>query len=133
MFFGAKEIFQNCIWGKGGGRRLSGAAEAEPTTARGKAEADAMRQKAAAWKEYTDAALAELVIKELRELARAVSEPLAKVEKIVMVGDAGGASKLTGQVAGVLAQLPEVVESLTGLKLDELVKRGKKDKGGENA
>ena len=38
---------------------------------------------------------------------------------------------IDGQVAGVLAQLPEVVESLTGLKLDELVKRGKKDKDGK--
>jgi flotillin len=117
--------------GKAAGIRLSGISEAEVITARGKAEADAMRQKAAAWKEYTDAALAELVIKQLPELARAVSEPLSKVEKIVMVGDAGGATKLTGQVAGVLAQLPEVVESLTGLKLDEILKR--KAKGGENA
>ena len=48
-----------------------------------------MRAKAEAWKEYTDAALAEMVIKELPELARAVSEPLSKVDKIVMVGDAG--------------------------------------------
>ncbi len=71
-----------------------------------------------------------MVIKELPELARAVSEPLAKVDKIVMVGEAG-TSKLTGQVAGVLAQLPEVVESLTGLKLGDLVKRGKKDKDGK--
>ena len=94
--------------------------------ARGKAEAEAMRQKAAAWKEYTDAALAEMVIKQLPELARAVSEPLSKVDKIVMVGDADGASKLTGQVASVLAQLPAVVESLTGLKLEEVLKRGKK-------
>ncbi len=59
-----------------------------------------------------------MVIQKLPELARAVSEPLAKVDKIVMVGDATGTSKLTGQVAGVLAQLPAVVESLTGVKLD---------------
>ena len=52
---------------------------------------------------------------------------LAKVEKIVMVGDASGASKLTGQVAGVIAQLPAVVESLTGIKLEEILRRGKKD------
>jgi flotillin len=113
--------------GKAAGIRLSGSAEAEAITARGKAEADAMRQKAVAWKEYTDAALAEMVIKQLPELARAVSEPLSKVDKIVMVGDADGPSKLTGQVGSVLAQLPGVVESLTGLKLDEILKRGKKE------
>ncbi len=115
--------------GKAAGIRLSGNAEAESVTARGKAEADAMKQKAQAWKEYTDAALAEMVIKQLPDLARAVSEPLAKVDKIVMVGDADGAPKLTGQVASVLAQLPAVVESLTGVKLAEVLKRGKKDKG----
>ena len=112
--------------GKAAGIRLSGAAEAETIAAKGKAEADAMRQKATAWKEYTDAALAEMVIKELPELARAVAEPLAKVDKIVMVGDVDGAPKLTGQVASVLAQLPTVVESLTGLKLADLMKRKEK-------
>jgi len=112
--------------GKAAGIRLYGVTEAEAIGAKGKAEAEAMRQKAAAWKEYTDAALAEMVIKQLPELARAVSEPLSKVEKIVMVGDASGASKLTGQVATVVAQLPAVVESLTGLKLDDLLKRKEK-------
>jgi len=68
-----------------------------------------------------------MVIKQLPELARAVSEPLSKVEKIIMVGDNDGAPKLTGQVASVIAQLPTVVESLTGLKLADLLKRGKKD------
>jgi len=113
--------------GKAAGIRLIGSSEAEAAAARGKAEADAMRQKAAAWKEYTDAALAEMIIKQLPELARAVSEPLSKVDKIIMVGDADGAPKLTGQVASVLAQLPTIVESLTGLKLADLLKKGKKD------
>ena len=113
--------------GKAAGIRLIGSSEAEAATARGKAEASAMREKAAAWKEYTDAALAEMVIKQLPELARAVSEPLSKVDKIIMVGDNDGAPKLTGQVAKVVAQLPEVVEALTGLKLSDLLRRGKKE------
>ncbi len=112
--------------GKAAGIRLYGAAEAEAIGAKGKAEADAMQRKAEAWKQYTDAGLAEMVIRQLPELARAVSEPLAKVDKIIMVGDASGTSKLTGQVAGVLAQLPAVVESLTGIKLAEVLKRGEK-------
>lgn len=112
--------------GKAAGIKLLGGAEAEAANARGKAEAEAMRAKAVAWKEYTDAGLAEMVIRELPDLARAVSEPLAKVDKIVMVGDADGAPKLTGQVAAVLAQLPTVVESLTGLDLVQLIKRKEK-------
>jgi flotillin len=114
--------------GKAAGIRLLGVSEAEAAAARGKADAEAMRQKASAWKEYGDAALAEMVITQLPALARAVSEPLAKVDKIVMVGDAAGAPKLTGQVASVLAQLPTVVESLTGLKLAELINRTRERK-----
>ncbi|OYV99710.1 MAG: hypothetical protein B7X11_05120, partial [Acidobacteria bacterium 37-65-4] len=110
------------------GVRLEGNARAEATKAQGAAEAEAMHGKAAAWKEYTDAALAEQVIKSLPELARAVSEPLSKVDKIIMVGDANGAPKITGQVAGVLAQLPPIVESLTGLKLQDLIQGLKKEK-----
>jgi len=109
--------------GKAAGIKLLGTAEAEAEAAKGRAEAEAMRVKAAAWKEYTDAALAEMVIKQLPELARAVSEPLSKVERIVMVGDAEGTSKLTGQVAKVVGQLPGVVEELTGLKLADLLRR----------
>ena len=120
--------------GKAAGIRTIGNAEAEAALARGKAEAEAMRAKASAWKDYSDAALTEMIIKSLPELARAVSEPLSKVEKIVMVGDANGAQKITGQVASVLAQLPTVVESLTGLNLKDLLTRGKKKddaKGGQ--
>lgn len=112
--------------GRGAGIRLDGSSRAEALAAVGKAEADAMRQKAEAWKEYTGAAMAEMVIKELPELARAVSEPLSKVEKIIMLGDADGAPKITGQIASVLAQLPEVVDTLTGINLTELIK-GRKD------
>ena len=115
--------------GKAAGIRLLGTSEAEAVAAKGKAEAEAMRARAGAWKEYTDAALAEMVIKQLPELARAVSEPLSKVDKIVMVGDADGAPKLTAQVAKVIAQVPTVVESLTGIKLEELLTRGKKESG----
>src|SRR5664280_2010992 len=106
-------------------------AEAMHYQAKLEAETDAMQRKAEAWKQYTDAGLAEMVIQQLPELARAVSEPLAKVDKIIMVGDASGASKLTGQVASVLAQLPAVVESLTGIKLAEILNRGKKEKANE--
>jgi len=38
-------------------------------------------------------------------------------------GDGGGASRLTEDVARVLAQLPPVVESITGVSLEEVVSR----------
>lgn len=107
--------------GRAAGMRLEAQVRAEALREQGKAEAEAMREKAAAWRDYTQAALAEMVIQKLPELARAVAEPLSKVDRIVMVGDASGTSKLTGQVAEVLAQLPTVVESLTGVKLADFL------------
>jgi flotillin len=56
----------------------------------------------------------------LPELAKAVSEPLSKVDKIVVIGGGEkslGTAKITAQVAEVLAQMPEVVKSLTGVDL----------------
>ena len=40
-----------------------------------------------------------------------------------MVGENQGAPKITGQVASVLAQLPTVVESLTGIDLKKVITR----------
>lgn len=109
--------------GKAAGVRLDGVSQAEAIAAKGKAEAEAMRQKAEAWRQYNEAAMAEMVVKVLPELARSVAEPLSKVDKIVMVGDNDGVPKITGQVAQVIAQLPVVVETLTGLKLQDLLKK----------
>jgi flotillin len=56
-----------------------------------------------------------------------VSEPLSKTDKMVIVntgnGAGGGASKLTGEVSQILSQLPPVIEGLTGIKLEDLLKR----------
>jgi flotillin len=104
--------------------KLSGVAEAERLKQTGSAEAESMLKKAQAWERYNEAALFESYMKILPELAKSVSEPLSKVDKIVMVsGDKGlGTSKLTSQVAEVLAQMPEVVKSLTGVDLKKYLK-----------
>ncbi len=110
--------------GKSEALRLEGLAEAEEIRAKGGAEAEAMMKKAQAWEKYTQAAVLDTYIKVLPELARAVSEPLSKVDKIVIVGGDKelGTTRITGQVAGVLAQMPEIVKSLTGADLKEFLK-----------
>jgi len=119
-------------------QRLEGAAEAELIKAKGEAEAEAMQKKAESWKGYNEAMIYKMVIDALPELARAVSEPLSKVEKIVLVGSgdgASGVSKITEQVAQVMAQLPTVVESLSGVDLTKLLEKfagEKKDKEDTN-
>ncbi|MFC1944593.1 flotillin family protein [Chloroflexota bacterium] len=98
-------------------------AEAEAIRMRGTAEADAMRLKAEAWKEYGQAAVIQQLLESLPEVAAAVSQPLSKTDRIVVIGGGGGdggdtgASRVTRDVTNIIAQLPEVVESLTGIDI----------------
>jgi flotillin len=106
--------------GKAEALRLEGETEVELMRKRGLAEAESMLKKAKACEEYNEAAVLEMYMKILPELARAVSEPLTKVDKIVLVGGGDkslGTTRITAQVAEVLAQMPEVVKSLTGVDL----------------
>jgi flotillin len=110
--------------GKSEALKLEGLAEADEIRAKGGAEAEAMMKKAQAWEKYTQAAVLDTYIKALPELARAVSEPLSKVDKIVIVGGDKelGTTKVTAQVAQVLAQMPDVVKSLTGADIRDFLK-----------
>ncbi|MCB2156980.1 flotillin family protein [bacterium] len=107
--------------------RAAGLAEADALKAKGLAEAEANRKKAEAWKQYNQAAIAQLVIDRLPEIAREIASPLSKTDKITIVstgGDGGaGAQKVTKDVAQIIAGLPPVVESMTGLKLEDMLKR----------
>jgi flotillin len=104
--------------------KLEGLAEADEIRAKGAAEAEAMTKKALAYEKYTQAAVLDTYIKVLPELAKAVSEPLSKVDKIVIVGGDKelGTTKITGQVAQILAQMPDVVKSLTGADIRDFLK-----------
>ncbi len=106
--------------GKAEALRLEGDAEAELMKKKGLAEADSMIKKAQAWEKYNQAAVLEMYLKALPDLAKAVSEPLSKVDKIVVVGGGDkslGTAKITAQVAEVLSQMPDIVQSLIGVDL----------------
>ena len=108
--------------------RAQGRAQAEAALAVGEAEASAMARKAAAWADYNEAAVTEMFVRILPELAEKVAAPLGRTEKIVVVNTGNGsgpagASRVTGDVAAVLGQLPALIESLTGVKLENLLAR----------
>jgi flotillin len=107
--------------------RARGLAEAEVIEAQGRAEAEAKAQKAAAWKEYGQAAIVEQLLARLPEVASAIAAPLAKTDRIVVVGGGGngngaGASKITGDVTDIVAQVPAVIEALTGVDLIDSIR-----------
>ncbi|HET9978999.1 MAG TPA: flotillin domain-containing protein, partial [Ktedonobacterales bacterium] len=92
-------------------------------------EADAMRTKAAAYHEYNQAAVLDKVITNLPEVVRAIAEPLSKVDKISIVSTGGanggnlGANRVTGDVVNMLAQVPVILEALTGVRMSDLMER----------
>jgi len=106
--------------GKAEALRMEGEVEAELIKKKGLAEAESMLKKAQSWEKYNQAAVLEMYLSKLPELVKAVSEPLSKVDKIVVIGGGEkslGTAKITAQVAEVLAQMPDVVKSLTGVDL----------------
>ena len=114
--------------------RLQGMAEVDVIREKGMAEADAMAKKAEAYRMYNDAAVTQMIIEKLPEIANSIASPLSKTEKIVIVdngsnagngngGGPSGASKVTGYVTDIISQLPETVKALTGVELTDLFKQ----------
>ncbi len=113
--------------------RARGLAEAEVIRAKGEAEADAMKVKAAAYHEYNQAAVLDKLLTNMPEIVRAIAEPLGKVDKVTIVstgsdgsrnGSNGlGASRLTGDIVNMVAQVPALFELLSGTRLGDLMDR----------
>lgn len=118
--------------------RATGLAEAEAQKARGLAEAaiieaqgratgEALKQKADAFKFFNEAAVIEMLVRVLPEIAGKISEPLSKTEKMIIInsgnGVGGGASKLTGDVTQIMSQLPPILEALTGVRFEKLLEQ----------
>jgi flotillin len=84
-----------------------------------------MSAKAESFKQYNEAAVVEMIVRILPEVAGKISEPLSKTDRMVIInsgnGPGGGASKLTGDITQIVAQLPPVIESLTGIQLEKLI------------
>ncbi len=107
--------------------RARGLAQAEVIRAQGFAEAEAMEKKAAAWQQYNQAAIIQQLIEALPKVAEAIARPLAQTERIVIIssggsGEGAGASKITQDIANIVAQVPATVEALTGVDMVEAIK-----------
>jgi len=123
---GKAKAIQQVGVGEAEARRAKGLAEAQVIQAQGEAEAEAMHKKADAWQRYNEAAMTQMVLDKLPEIARAVAEPLGKIDRMVVINGSdgsGGASRITGDVTNIIAQLPPLVEALTGVDLTDVVKQ----------
>ena len=95
--------------------------EAEAIRMKGEAEADAMRLKAEAMQLYGQAAMMQMVTEKLPDIARAVSEPLSKTEKIILFGE-GGATSMARDTAGTMLQTFEAVKDAVGLDIPKAIR-----------
>ncbi len=107
------------------GIRKVGEAEASAIQAKGLAEAEAMEKKAEAYAKYNKAAVAEMMIQVLPEIAAKIAEPLGQIDKITIIGGDGGANgvdQVAGNVPAVMAKLFESMKEATGIDLSEIIK-----------
>ena len=113
--------------GKASAIRAEGEAEAEITFKRGDAEARAMNVKAEAYQEWNEAAVVDRLLTNMPEVVRALAAPLANVDKITIVstgnGHSAGMSKITGDMAEMAAQIPALFETLSGMKMSDLLSK----------
>jgi flotillin len=105
--------------------RTQGEAEAEIILKKGEAEAKAMNVKAEAYLQYNQAAVVDKLITNMPEVVRALASPLANIDKITIVstgnGHSAGMNKITGDMTEMAAQIPALFETLSGMKMSELL------------
>ena len=107
------------------GIRAKGEAEAYAILKKGEAEAEAMNKKADAYQKYNDAAVVEMVIGILPEMAKNVAEPLASIDKLTIYGggdNSNGVSGVSANVPMVIKQTFDTVSDATGVDLTRVLK-----------
>ncbi len=110
------------------GIRKVGEAEAAAIAAKGLAEAEALEKKAEAMKKYGQAAMMEMIVKALPEMAAEIAKPLSTIDKVTIIdtGNGGngdsGVGTMSSYVPAVLAQTIESVKETTGIDIREIMR-----------
>ena len=83
------------------------------------------RRKLRLTKRYNKAAMAEMMIKVLPEIAGKIAEPLSQIDKITIIGggsEDNGIGSVAGNVPVVMAKLFESMKEATGVDLSEIMR-----------
>ncbi|MCW3158237.1 flotillin family protein [Micropruina sonneratiae] len=102
--------------------RAEGDAQAASILATGEAEAEAMNKRADAYARYNEAAVLEMLVKVLPEVAREVAAPMSNIDKLTVVST-DGAGALPKQVNDNVVQTLELLKNTTGVDLTNLLER----------
>nr|WP_297764517.1 flotillin family protein [uncultured Butyrivibrio sp.] len=108
------------------GIAATGRAEAEAIKAKGLAEAEAMEKKAEAYRKYNGAAMAEMMIKVMPQIAAEIAKPLSQIDKINIyeTGEGGesGAARISGNMPIVMKQVFDTMSEATGVDFAEIMR-----------
>lgn len=102
------------------GVKAQGEAEAVATAAKLTAEAQGLERKAEAMQKMDKAAVLQMWFDVLPEVAKAVAEPLSKVDSITMYGE-GNSAKMVKDITESLAQVNSGLADSVGLDLKSMV------------
>ncbi len=106
------------------GITAKGVAEANAIKAKGLAEAEAMEKKAEAYRKYNGAAVIEMMVKILPEMAAEVAKPLASIDKVSIYGGGtdGGVSQVSGNMPVIMKQVFDTMTEATGVDFTEIMR-----------
>ncbi|WP_143186348.1 flotillin family protein [Paenibacillus sp. P3E] len=112
-----------------------GKAESEVIRLRGLAEAEAKEKLAEAFQKFGEAAVLDIIVKMLPELAGRIAEPLASIDKLTVVdtGNGEGAARVSNYVTQLMATAPEMLKSVSGIDVEALIKGLTAGKAGSKA
>ncbi|WP_314587270.1 flotillin family protein [Paenibacillus terrigena] len=104
--------------------RAKGTADAEVIRLRGLAEAEAKEKLAEAFQKFGEAAVLDIIVKMLPELAGKIAEPISSIEKLTVVdtGNGAGAARVSNYVTQLMATAPEMLKSVSGIDVESLIK-----------
>ena len=100
-----------------------GKAEADAIGLKGIAEAEALEKKAIAMEKFGKAAITEMLVKALPDMARAIAEPISAIDKVSIIGgNSDGITDMAANVPAVLAKTIEAVKEATGFDMTEVMR-----------
>lgn len=103
--------------------KAKGDAEAYAIEKKGEAEAIAMDKKAEALKKYGKAAMAQMVVEILPQVAEQVAKPLSSIDKISIIGGSDAdVNPVAKNVPIVMAKTFQTIKEATGIDLNDIVR-----------
>jgi flotillin len=102
--------------------QVEGEAQAAATLAVGQAEAQAMDKRADAFAHYNDAAVLQMLIEVLPQVAKEVAAPISAIDQLTVLST-DGAGALPKQVTENVAQTLQMLKTATGIDVDQLVQK----------